>query len=84
MSQLMSRDAFAREELHRCRIYYPSYSFAAARGCWNCGQIKMSQRKKLLYLFRYWIEPDSVTPRKFEIKGEFCCQACFREYQGIH
>lgn len=63
---LISRNPFAREEMHRELIPIedrPTCSF--------CSQIAK---------FRYFIEPDSVTYRRNDISGQFCSIGCMRSY----
>ena len=66
----ISRDPFAREELHR-------RTEETTQSCAWCGQTRKSGT-----LFRYVIEPDSCTPRDHIIKGLFCSIDCMREYHS--
>ena len=68
---LVSRDPFARQELHRATVtpYHKS-------GCDWCGQTRKGGK-----LFRYSYESDGG--RKFATKGEFCSVSCFRSYHCI-
>ena len=68
MSQLVSRDAYAREELHRKVV---------DGECCQCGGTNAHGR-----VYRYWIERDAVRANKVYLKGLFCSMECFRFYQG--
>jgi hypothetical protein len=71
---LVNHDAFAREELHRQRIY-------TTQTCQWCG----CQRKigsGLTYLFNYLIERDDRNGRRDEIKGLFCSTDCLKNYHS--
>ena len=70
---LVKRDPFAREELHRERVY-PAY-----QGCSWCGEIKRTPTTRT-YLYRYWIETDGG--RRFDQLGRFCSESCRKAYQG--
>ena len=69
---LISRDPFAREEIHRSKPL-------SARDCgfettcvW-CGGLSASKK-----LFRYWTETDGGT--KHVHKGLFCSKSCHDSY----
>jgi hypothetical protein len=63
----ISRDPFAREELHREQVAVTS------KGCWWCG---MLNRFKKLFVYRVESDGGRVSP----IRGEFCCVDCMRTY----
>lgn len=66
----ISRNPFAREELHR-------ESVKTTESCNWCGN-----RRKSGKLFRYYINPDSLYNRRNTIKGLFCCIGCMRAYHN--
>lgn len=76
MSTLISRDPFAREEIHRetVRDWY-----GRKTTCDWCGgaSVSHSGRKRL---YRYHIETDGG--RKHEISGQFCSIGCCRSYHS--
>ena len=65
---IISRDPFAREELHRETVY-------TNESCSWCGQ-----RRKSLKLFQYRVETDGG--RVSIVKGLFCSIGCKRAYHG--
>lgn len=65
----ISRDTFAREELHR------DQGPATPKGCWFCG---MLNRFKKLFVYRVETDGGRVNP----IRGEFCCKGCMEAYHG--
>lgn len=71
MSRLISRDPFARQELHRIRVY-------GVPGCSWCGQVKQTKDFMRSYLFRYDTHTDGG--RIIEGDGLFCCVDCWRTY----
>lgn len=68
----VSRDPFAREELHRQRVYP-----LREETCAWCGQVKTAAHGKP-FLFSYWIETDGG--RHMPIRGLFCSVECMRTY----
>lgn len=66
---MISRDPFARQELHRETV-------ATTEGCSWCGNKPRSGKK----LFRYLTETDSG--RKSPHKGLFCGKDCHDAYHG--
>jgi len=66
----VSRDPFAREELHREKV-------KTSKGCDWCGQTRKGGK-----LFAYHIEPDGILCRKNPIKGLFCSVGCMRAYHS--
>jgi hypothetical protein len=67
---LVSRDPFAREEIHR--------SLVRTNGvCDWCGQ-----RRKTEKLWQYQIGPDSINGRSNVLKGLFCSASCFRNFHS--
>jgi len=77
MSRLMSRDPFARSDLHRARDYAMK---GRNSGCDHCGTTKFAGNAP--YLFRYWVERDDRNGRRDDLRGLFCSQWCFRMYHG--
>ena len=65
----ISRDEYAREELHRETI-------KTDKTCDWCGQ------NKKLQLFRYYIEPDALRYQRHDIPGLFCSISCMRIYSS--
>lgn len=73
---LVSRDPFARQELHRETHPVP----ANHGGCNFCGQLRQS-RRGTTSLFKYSVESD--TGRTHWIDGLYCSVSCLRAYAGI-
>jgi hypothetical protein len=71
---LMTRDPFAREEVHRTRQYYPGY---LVPDCSWCGGHKNTPSGRP-FIYRYWYETDGGS--HWEIAGNFCSQDCFKTY----
>lgn len=71
MSRLINRDPFAREELHRMRL------FVSGTTCNWCGSVKRT-RKGDAYLFVYETQTDGG--RSHVHKGSFCCKSCHDAY----
>jgi hypothetical protein len=71
MSALISRDPFARQELHR-------EVMATSRSCDNCGGFRWRGGRKLQSLFAYFTESDGG--RRFEHRGLFCSKPCHDSY----
>lgn len=69
MSRLVSRDPFARQEIHRETIA------ARAGGCAWCGNLAGNKR-----LFAYRVESDGG--RRSDIRGAFCSISCMRSYHS--
>jgi hypothetical protein len=69
---LMNRDPFAREELHRSRVYGPGMGKTPV--CDWCGGVNTTPKAKRPFLFRYWVESDSG--RRSTVPGLFCSNAC--------
>jgi hypothetical protein len=72
MSRLIPRDPFAREELHRERVYLSS-----GYTCVWCGNVHETNAGKR-YLFAYHTETDGG--RRFEHRGLFCSKSCHDAY----
>ena len=70
---LVSRDPFAREELHRERIYSPHAV------CAWCGRTLYTPKRRP-YVYRYRIESDAG--RTSELSGMFCSVSCLRTWNG--
>lgn len=73
-SRLISRDPFAREELHRTAVRTDS-------GCTNCGSSRQTPKGKK-YLYKYHTETDSINGRKNEHNGKFCGKSCHDSYHS--
>lgn len=73
MSRLISRDPFARQELHRESVPVPAIS------CAWCGQFRGSVASSHK-LFRYYTESDGG--RRFDHKGLFCSKSCHDSYHS--
>lgn len=73
MSTMISRDPFAREEIHRLRVY-------TRETCRWCGQRKQTPRTGKDFLYQYSVESDGG--RKSDIRGLFCSVGCMRSYTG--
>ena len=69
MSRLISRDPFARQELHRETID------AQGQTCSWCGNVAKGKK-----LFVYYTERDSIRPNRRTHNGAFCCKSCFNDY----
>ena len=70
----ISRDPFARSEIHRRPYQFlSSYLAGVRRSCDWCGQLN---RRGGLYV--YSVESDSG--RKSDIRGAFCSIGCMRSY----
>ena len=71
MMSYVSRDPFARTELHRIPVH-------TLQTCDFCGQARKIKSTNLLYT--YQIEHDGG--RKESIRGLFCSIGCMRSYHG--
>ena len=69
MSRLVHRDPFAREELHAERIHNPDTT------CRECGSHRQTP-SGVLWLYRFWIEYDSLGARKAVDEYLFCSRQC--------
>ena len=72
---LVSRDPFARQEIHRRRVYTDGNE-----GCFWCGRHNVTPSGRE-YLYRYSIERDSIRQRSSEVPGQFCSEGCRKDYQ---
>lgn len=70
----VSRDPFAREELHRERVYVGSTT-----GCDWCGSAKQTKGGRK-YLYEYRLESDGG--RTSTLRGLFCCKGCLQDYNS--
>jgi hypothetical protein len=68
MTRLISRDPFARSELHRETID------AMGSTCSWCGQVRVGDK-----LYVYWTESDSRGGRRTH-NGQFCSIGCHNSY----
>ena len=73
MSRLISRDPFARQEIHREVV-------ASSQSCRNCGGFRWRGGRKLQAMFEYRTETDSG--RNFVHTGLFCSKSCHDAYHG--
>jgi hypothetical protein len=73
MSVMISRDPFARTELHRIRIY-------TDQTCKNCGCDPMRTAKGGRFLFSYETQTDGG--RKRIHNGLFCSKGCHDAYHS--
>lgn len=65
---LVTRDSFAREELHRELV------------CTNSSCDWCRGHRRTAKLWRYSVEPDSIGSRVSTLNGLFCSASCFRSY----
>ena len=65
----ISRDPFAREELHRKTVNPGNNT------CDWCGNLNRHDK-----LFQYYVEPDRINYQKNDIDGLFCSIGCMRSY----
>jgi len=70
--KLISRDPFARTELHREN----EYGGGSCQWCGGTRKTKCGQK----YLYRYFMETDGG--RRFPYAGVFCSISCFRSYHA--
>ncbi len=75
MARLVSRDPFARTELHSTR----EYDLPSNRGCTWCGRM-LHTPKGRPYLYRY--ETESDDGRSYGKGGPFCSVSCARTYES--
>lgn len=73
MSRYVSRDPFAREELHR------EIEFDPAATCPDCGGYRLTRTGRR-YLYRYTVETDGG--RKYADRRAFCSVGCRRSFYG--
>lgn len=73
MSTLISRDPFARTELHRTRHY------VQASTCAWCGQVKQTP-KGAKYLYAYDVQSDGG--RRSMVSRFFCSVGCMRSFHN--
>ncbi len=80
---LISRDPFARQELHRRSVSCGAQPLDKAwKGitCEWCGSIRATKRGTR-YLYKYSTETDGG--RKFDHRGLFCCKQCHDAYHQV-
>lgn len=74
---LISRDPFARQELHRRNVY-------SSAGCKWCGMSRTTKPKSgamgKSYLYQYRTESDGG--RVYEGSNLFCCKSCKDAYEN--
>ena len=73
MMTLVSRDPFARLEVHRSPV-------PAGDGCSWCGGFRYRAGTRLSTLYSYRIESDGGSSA--EQPGKFCGISCFNSFQG--
>jgi len=71
MSRLISRDPFARQELHR------ETTEAMGVTCSWCDGVAKGGK-----LFVYRLERDGIRPNRRTLNGSFCSKSCFTAYHG--
>jgi hypothetical protein len=74
MSRLVSRDSFARQELHVERVYRPAVT------CTWCGGIRIIAQSGVNWLYRFWVETDEG--QKYIDEQLFCSRDCRNCYFG--
>ena len=72
MSRLVSRDPFAREELHVERVH------DSAATCTWCGGIRITANNGINWLYQFWVETDGG--RKYIDTDLFCSRECRKNY----
>lgn len=78
MSRYISRDPFARQELHRTTVFFPTSQ--PTPSCSWCGQYHVTKKANRRYLFVYSVERDGLYTKPEAIKGQFCSIGCMRSY----
>lgn len=76
MSRLVTRDPFAREELHAKRVHDPETE------CAYCGQQRLTPKGKH-YLYAFWVERDGLSNTISEDSQLFCSRSCRSNYYDI-
>jgi hypothetical protein len=79
----VSRDPFARQELHKERVdVTPSSPDSTKVTCDFCASVKTGYRKNksMHYLFKFRVENDGGSTN--EIKGLFCSTECMKRYHS--
>lgn len=81
MTTLISRDPFARTELHRAHVYKSDYynNGGIFLNCRWCGNVKTTPKGRG-FLFQYSQESDGGS--KSNIPGLFCSIDCMRSYHS--
>ena len=83
MSRLVTRDPFARQELHAERVSLPTDHQTDT--CKWCGTVRTTKRGGL-WLYRFFVEDDQGrldahgAMRQGEIRGLFCSRDCMESY----
>lgn len=70
----VSRDGFARQEIHKTEI-----TVAVADSCDWCGGAALRGDKRKLFSYR----TESDGGRKSNISGHFCCVPCMRAFHDL-
>lgn len=76
---LVSRDSFARNELHKQQITVRS-GLASCKWCGSTRIVRCSGKADRHVLFEFWVESDGG--RRYDISGTFCSVSCMRVYHG--
>lgn len=75
----VSRDSFAREELHKRIVKSPHYdSLLPTNSKFSCRWCGNTRKGGTLY--QYFVESDSG--RKSDIDGHFCSASCIRSFHS--
>ena len=78
---LVSRDPFARQELHRSVVHIPHYNsylpLSSQYRCWNCGGTRKNGT-----IFKYRLENDDNSQRPGDVNGYFCSVGCMRSFHS--
>ena len=76
MSRLVSRNPFARQELHAERVHCPTVT------CTWCGGMRINARSGVNWLYQFWVETDSIRGEKHVDEKLFCSRGCRDTYSG--
>jgi hypothetical protein len=68
MSRLVSRNPFARHELHVTRVHSPN------EGCTECGNMRIVTQNGKTWLYQFWTETDEG--KKYLDEKLFCSREC--------
>lgn len=76
MSRLVTRNPFARQELHASRVH------DVASTCHWCGGERLTARSDTKWLYQYWVETDEG--RTYMDEYLFCSRQCRTIYYYPH
>ena len=76
MSRLVSRNPFARQELHASRVHDVTST------CQWCGEIRVTVRSGTKWLYQYWMHTDEG--RTYMDEHLFCSRECRTIYYHPH